>query len=219
MAKQLIIWGAGGHGKVVRDVALSAAQFEDLVFFDDDPVKDGTTFCDCPVLAGLHHLDQLAGSAFMAAVGDNRIRARCYGQAINSGLTPAVLIHRSAVISPSAMIASGTVVMAGVVVNAGATISENCIINTGAVVEHDCIIDAHVHISPRVALGGGVSVGEFAHVGIGAIALPGARVGERSTVGAGAVVVKDAPADCTVVGIPAKVLRDARSNRTGVSIP
>jgi maltose O-acetyltransferase len=51
-----------------------------------------------------------------------------------------------------------------------------------------------------------VSVGPLAHVGIGAIVLPGATVGEESVVGAGSVVLREAPAKCTVVGVPAKVL-------------
>jgi acetyltransferase-like isoleucine patch superfamily enzyme len=50
-----------------------------------------------------------------------------------------------------------------------------------------------------------VSIGQLAHVGIGAVVLPGAEIGEESVVGAGAVVLKEAPARCTVVGVPAKV--------------
>jgi acetyltransferase-like isoleucine patch superfamily enzyme len=73
-------------------------------------------------------------------------------------------------------------------------------------VEHDCRVGAHVHISPRVVLGGAVSVGPFAHIGIGAIVLPGAVIGDEAVVGAGAVVLKEAPARCTVVGVPAKLL-------------
>ena len=55
-------------------------------------------------------------------------------------------------------------------------------------------------------LGGGVSVGPLAHVGIGAVVLPGAVIGEEATVGAGAVVLREAPAHRTVIGVPAKVL-------------
>jgi maltose O-acetyltransferase len=36
--------------------------------------------------------------------------------------------------------------------------------------------------------------------------LPGATVGEESIVGAGAVVLREAPAHSTVVGVPAKAL-------------
>jgi acetyltransferase-like isoleucine patch superfamily enzyme len=79
-------------------------------------------------------------------------------------------------------------------------------VNTAAIIEHDCVIGDHVHISPGVALGGGVRIGALAHLGLGAIALPGAAIGERAVVGAGSVVLKTVPPATTVVGVPARVL-------------
>ena len=204
MTNLLVILGAGGHGKVVLDAARIARRFEDIVFFDDDPQRAGMTFCDCRLVCGPGELSRFAGSTFVIAVGDNRARAQCFNRALEKGLLPTTLLHPAAVISPSARIGRGTVVMPGVIVNADAVIGENCIINSGALIEHDCQIGAHVHVSPRVVLGGGVRVGELAHVGIGAVVLPGAVIGEESVVGAGAVVLKEAPARCTVVGVPAK---------------
>ena len=206
MTNLLLIWGAGGHGKVVLDTARSTGRFERIVFLDDDSVKAGHTYCDCPLISGPEELHRFAGGAFIVAIGDNRTRARCFGSALENGLLPTALVHTTAVIASSASIGRGTVVMPGVIVNAGAVIGENCIINTGAIVEHDCRIANHVHISPRVVLGGGVCVGPLAHIGIGAVVLPDATVGEESIVGAGAVVLREAPAHCTSVGVPAKAL-------------
>jgi sugar O-acyltransferase (sialic acid O-acetyltransferase NeuD family) len=206
MSSLLLIWGAGGHGKVVLDVARGAGRFERIAFLDDDSAKAGLAFCGCPIEGGHKELESSCGNAFVVAMGNNRTRAKCFSRALENGLWPATLVHSTAVIAPSASIGPGTVVMAGVIVNAGAVIGENCIINSGAIVEHDCTIEAHVHISPRVVLGGGVRVGTYAHVGIGAVVLPGAIVGEESIVGAGAVVLKEVPARCTVVGVPAKAL-------------
>jgi acetyltransferase EpsM len=202
----LFIWGAGGHGKVVLDVARSTGRFERIAFLDDDPTKSDMSFCDCEVVGGTQAVGQFEGSWVVIAVGDNRLRAQCFRRALAEGLLATALVHERAVISRSASIGPGTVVMPGAIVNAGAIVGENCIINTAAVIEHDCSIGAHAHISPRVALGGNVSVGPFAHVGIGAVVLPGAAVGEEAIVGAGAVVLKEAPARCTVVGVPAKTL-------------
>jgi len=202
----LIIWGAGEHGKVVLDVARSTRCFERIVFLDDDAGKARLTFCDCLVIGGPAELRRLSKRAFIVAVGDNCTRARCFTRALDQGLLPSTLLHPTAVVSPSAHVGPGTVVMPGAIVNAGAVIGANCIINSGAIVEHDCRIGAHVHVSPRVALGGGVKVEQLAHIGIGAVVLPGAVVGEESIVGAGAVVLREAPARCTVVGVPARIL-------------
>jgi acetyltransferase-like isoleucine patch superfamily enzyme len=52
-----------------------------------------------------------------------------------------------------------------------------------------------------------VVIKDGAHIGIGAIIMPGVTIGEGAVVGAGAVVVKDVPAYSVVTGIPAKVIR------------
>jgi acetyltransferase EpsM len=209
MNNPLLIWGAGGHSRVVLDIVRGIGRFEPIVFIDDDLSKAGLAFCECPIIGGPDILHQFAGSAFVIAVGDNRTRARCFDRALDNGLLPAALVHPTAVIAPSARIGRGTIVMPGVIVNAGAVIGENCIINSGAIIEHDCRIGSHAHVSPRVVLGGGVTVGPLAHVGIGAVVLPGAVIGEESIVGAGAVVLKEAPAHSTVVGVPARALSPA----------
>ncbi|MBV8727868.1 MAG: serine O-acetyltransferase [Candidatus Eremiobacteraeota bacterium] len=62
-------------------------------------------------------------------------------------------------------------------------------------------------------------------VGVNAVILGAITVGENSRVGAGSVVVKDVPANATVVGIPARVvLQDGRpvhgvSTRPQVDMP
>ena len=46
-----------------------------------------------------------------------------------------------------------------------------------------------------------------AAIGSGAIILAGVTIGENAVVGAGAVVTRDVPAEATVVGSPARLLR------------
>lgn len=209
MNSLLLIWGAGGHGRVVLDVALSTGAFKRIAFIDDDGAKTSRTFCGHELLGRADQLHRFTGSAFIVAIGDNRMRSQNFNRACTGGLLPATLIHPTAVISPSVSIGPGTVIMPGAIVNAGASIGENCIINSAAVIEHDCRLGPHVHVSPRAVLGGNVIVNSLAHIGIGAIVLPTATIGQAAVVGAGAVVLREAPPGCTVVGIPAKLLAQA----------
>jgi len=202
----LVIWGTGGHAKVVLDIARAVGTAGRIVFVDDDAAKAGSSISDCQILGGPEALDSFRGQAIVIAVGQNRSRARCFGIARAKGLRPITLVHPTAIVSPSATLGIGSVVMPGAIVNAGAVVGDNCIVNTGAVVEHDCRIGDHVHVSPRAVLGGAVTVGAYAHVGMGAVVLPGANIGSDSLVGAGAVVLKEVPARCTVVGVPARVM-------------
>ena len=205
---KLVIWGAGGHGRQVCEVAL-ACGVTDVVFVDD--VVRGRHH-GYPVMGGPESLRALQGRGFthfVVAIGDNAIRARCFAAAWAAGLAPATLIHPSAVVSSTARVAEGTVIMPGALVNANASVGSNCIVNSGAVVEHDCCLGDHVHLSSGAVLGGGVRVGSYALIGLGAVVLPGAFVGERAVVGAGAVVVREVPACVTVVGVPARVIEKA----------
>ncbi|MBN1159472.1 MAG: acyltransferase [Bacteroidales bacterium] len=54
---------------------------------------------------------------------------------------------------------------------------------------------------------GKVIIKDGAHIGIGAIILPGVTIGEGAVIGAGAVVSKDVPPYSLAVGIPAKVVK------------
>lgn len=51
-----------------------------------------------------------------------------------------------------------------------------------------------------------------AWIGAGAMILPGVTVGENAIVGAGAVVTKDVPNNAVVAGVPAKVLRNIKTD-------
>jgi sugar O-acyltransferase (sialic acid O-acetyltransferase NeuD family) len=204
MNEALVIWGAGGHGTVILDIARDSGNYKHIVFFDDDSSKMNSIVCECAVIGDRCQFDRFAGSAFVIAIGHNQMRARCFELAVASGLTPVALLHRTSVISSMARIGRGTVVMPGAIINSGARVGDNCIINSGAIVEHDCEIGSHVHLSPRAVLGGGARVGTLAHLGLGAVVLPGASIGEESIVGAGAVVLKAVPARTTVVGVPAR---------------
>ncbi len=205
--KNLLIWGAGGHGKVVLDVARSMGTFDRIAFFDDSS-EMLRTVADTTVLSGTIAEARNSGfNLFIVAIGPNTTRAHRFREAMAAGLTPASCIHPTAWISPAAVVGKGTVVMPGVVVQVDALVGENCILNTGAIVEHDCIVADHVHLSPAVTLCGKVTVGSFTHLGAGVTVIPGTSIGARAVVGAGAVVLQEIPSDSTAVGVPARVIK------------
>lgn len=52
-----------------------------------------------------------------------------------------------------------------------------------------------------------IVIKDGAHIGIGAIIMPGVTIGEGAVIGAGSVVTKDIPPYCVAVGAPAKVIK------------
>lgn len=55
---------------------------------------------------------------------------------------------------------------------------------------------------------GKVVIKDGAHVGVGAILMPGVTVGKGSVIGAGAVVVSDIPDYSVAVGVPARIIKE-----------
>jgi sugar O-acyltransferase (sialic acid O-acetyltransferase NeuD family) len=141
------------------------------------------------------------------AIGDNRTRQRFADPA---RCRFATIVHPRAIVDPSVKLGPGTVVFAGAVIQPDTTLGAHVIVNTGASIDHDCWLDDFVHIAPGVRLAGNVSLDTGAFLGIGSVAIPGARVGEWTTVGAGAAVIQDVPADVVAAGVPARVLRSKR---------
>ena len=69
------------------------------------------------------------------------------------------------------------------------------------------MVEDFAHIAPKVALCGGVKVGEGALLGVGVVVIPGIKIGKWSIIGAGSVVTKDVPDYAVVVGNPARILK------------
>jgi serine acetyltransferase len=58
---------------------------------------------------------------------------------------------------------------------------------------------------------GDVWLGNQITLGVNAVVLGPVRLGDRCVVGAGTVVLKDAPADSALVGVPAKNKAESRN--------
>ena len=200
--KKRYIFGAGGHAKVLLDIASLLEVKIDGLFDDDENLWD-KSFYSSVVLGGKVQLPESETS--IVAIGDNDIRQKLVSYLCEKKYSFLSLMHPQAVISSSASLSSGTVAMAGVVVNADSKIGEHCIINTRSSIDHDCVIDNFVHVAPGAVLCGGVTVGELSLIGAGATILPGVKVGKSCTVGAGAVVLNDLPDNSKVWGNPAKL--------------
>lgn len=212
----ILIIGAGGHGKVVLDIVRAEQRHRPIGFLDADPSLTGTSVNGLPVLGQINALPKLKSQkarAAIVAIGDNRARDR-YAQLLRQeGYELASAIHPSATVSATARLGVNIVVAAGAVVGTDAVIGDSVIVNTSAVIDHECEIETAVHICPAAALAGRVHVREMAFLGLGCRVIQCLTVGRLAVVGAGAVVIRDVPDEMTVVGVPAMAIKSPASGQ------
>jgi serine O-acetyltransferase len=104
----------------------------------------------------------------------------------------------------------------GIEIHPGATIGKGVFIDhgMGVVIGETAIVGDYALIYQGVTLGGTgketgkrhPTLGENVVVGAGAKVLGNLQIGNNVRIGAGSVVLRDVPADCTVVGIPGRIV-------------
>lgn len=204
--KSLAILGAGGHGKVVADAALCSG-WKEIVFFDDRwPNLNKVGIWEVQGDSSLFYNQSNLFDGYIVAIGNNAIRLDKTINALNHNLPLVTIIHPSATISRFSTIGPGSLVCAKVAINCDTTIGMGAIINTGATIDHDCSLGDFVHVSPGANLASTIHVGDLSWIGIGSSIRQFITIGKRIIVGAGAAVVTNIPDDCTVVGVPAKII-------------
>ena len=196
---ELIVYGAGGHGKVIIEIA-RACGITVVAVLDDH--AQTTELLGAPV--------QIPPKKFLpislvVSIGSNTLRKAVFERLAAAGEISSALVYPFASISSTANLGRGTMICAGVVVNTLSQINEGCIRNSECSVDQDWNIGCHVHIGPGARLAGGVSIGDESFIGMGSVILPGITIGSRVIVGAGSVVTRNLPDGVTAFGVPAKI--------------
>jgi len=195
----------------VLDILLNNGRLEPIGFVDSDPQTHGRHIDGLSVLGGPEALPdlrkELGIDQGIVAVGNNGAR-RALARALEScGIELINAIHPSANLAHNVVLGRNIVVAAGALVCAHCQIGDSVILNTGCIVDHEALIGTATHICPGARLAGGVTVEAGAFVGIGATVIQSVRVGYEAVIGAGAVVIDDVAPMSTVVGVPARPVK------------
>ena len=201
--KKLLIIGAGGHGKVIADIAMKLEKYEKVAFLDDDTSITSVIGCEREGTIENLKVESNATEIFVA-IGNSKIRQTISRQVKEMGFFMPVLIHPNAVVAKDVVLGAGTVVMAGAVINSGVRVGEGVIVNTSSSIDHDCKVGNFSHIAVGAHIAGTVSIGQHDWIGAGAIVSNNLSIVDHVMIGAGAVVVKNIEETGTYVGVPAK---------------
>lgn len=204
--KKLLIVGAGGHGKVIADIAIQLGEYQKIAFLDDN--TNIISVIGCEREGTMEHLNlESRDTEVFVAVGNSKVRQTLCNQVKELGFSMPTLIHPHAVVANDVFIGKGTVVMAGVVINSGVKLGEGVIVNTSSSVDHDCEVGDFSHIAVGAHVAGTVLIGSHAWIGAGAVVSNNVTIVDNVMIGAGAVVVKNVEETGTYIGVPAKKIK------------
>lgn len=184
MSSKLAILGAGGHSKVIYDIALKN-DYTNISFFDDNNTLEYIKGNTNQLLNNQNHYD-----SYFIAIGDNAVRKKMKLLLSATSMANVSLIHPRANVSDNVLIEDGVCIMAGVTINAYSIIAEGSIINTNASIDHDCQIGKYNHICPGVNIAGTVKTGNNVFIGIGSNLINNISISPNTKIKAGTTVIK-----------------------------
>jgi sugar O-acyltransferase (sialic acid O-acetyltransferase NeuD family) len=205
--RDVVIIGAGGHGRQLRDVIEAADRSSDaprrvLGFLDDGQVDEELLARRGDRLLGPTSLirDLDVDVSVAVAVAAPPIRRRLGTAVLEAGRQLESAVHPRAVIASLVEHGPGFMLSAGAIVDTNVRCGRLCHVNFHASVGHDARLGDHVTVLPGARIGGSVTIGDDVLIATNSVIFPGVTIGDRTRVGAGAVVRKDLPADVTYIG-------------------
>lgn len=202
--EKLIVIGAGGHSKSVVD-SIDPKKMKLCGFVDEN--KTGSHLGKPIYSADITRIPDYQSYKYFIAIGDVQARTLWYTRLQALSLELVNIIDATAVVSSTATMGVGNFVGKMAVINADAHIGNNNVINTKALVEHECKVGNHTHLSTNSVINGNVVVEDGVFLGSSSVCIGQLTVGGYAVVGAGSVVIRDVPANATVVGVPARVIK------------
>lgn len=193
--KQIAIIGAGGHSKVVANIA-NLTGYEIVGYYDDLSIRSD-------ILGKIEDADESI-SNYICAIGDNVTRRKIVENLKNVNWIN--LIHPFIPLAYDLIIGKGNTICPGVIVQPTVTIGDHSIINTNVSIDHDCRIGSFVHIAPGTTICGGVEVSDGTFIGAGTTIINNIKIGSNVIIGAGSNVIRDIPSNCKAYGNPCRII-------------
>ena len=187
--KQILIVGAGGHGRSLAEAIHAGGEFV-VAGFLDDAYPELDRVWNLPVLGKVAEAIRWRGDAdfVIVAIGNNAVRQCVAKELLASGFSLASIVHPHAIVSPTAVIGRGSAIMAGAIVGTEACLGEGVIVNCAAVVDHHCQVDDFGHLGVNAAMAGGSVLGSQAWMQAGSALGYGVKIEDGRVLAPGEAV-------------------------------
>lgn len=208
MKKSLIIVGARGFGREVYNT------FDRFYGDDGEWIVKGFLDSQNDILNGYSGYPPIIGcpetyeiqreDRFFCAMGDVQWRKHYVDIITKRGGIFTSIIAPNCHIGRNTRCGIGCYIDSDVYISCDINIGDYTYIFGFSVLGHDVKVGNYCHLGAYSFLGGFSKIEDLATLHPGARILPHKIVGERAVVGAGSVVIRNVPANTTVIGVPAK---------------
>jgi len=215
--KNILIYGASGHAKVIADIIIKNNNYKIKGFIDSfKPVNQD--IYGYKIIGNLDALPELIKEhniyGIVIGIGDNFTRRNAYKNIMK--VAPNIefisVIHPNATIANDVTISKGSVIMAGVVVNVDAKIGEFCILNTKSSLDHDSKMSDFSSLAPGVIVSGNVEIGTCSAICVSASIIQNVKIGDYTVVGAVSLVLKSIGDYKQAFGSPIHSIKDRKAD-------
>ena len=216
---KIVIFGSGGHARVVFSEIMKLKKFKFLGFVDDFKKKGELIITlnkkNYYNLGSINEVinkkNQFKG---IIGVGLNFVRAKIVKdiKKINNNFKFQQIISKDAIVNSNVIIEDGTFVVSGATINTGTKIGKHCIVNTSCSIDHDNKFSDFSSAGPGVITGSNVEVGHQSYLGLGSLVSHNIKISDNTIIGFGSLVNKDCKKNSIYWGSPAKKIRARKNN-------
>ena len=214
MVKKIVLIGAGGFGKEVAYLIERINRVEktyDLLGFLDDgkQFNTGNIINGYPWLGDSSWILQHKNDVFCnCTIGNASTKAKIQRHLTEQGVRFESIIAPTAGIGPYSEIGAGCVFYGNVGISVNCTVGDGVLMNEGVKLGHDSVVGDYTCIMPGTGISGGCVIGNEVDIGGHVFIVPGKKVGDRARIAAGSIVFSNVRADTTVLGNPAKRMKE-----------
>ncbi|WP_369995359.1 acetyltransferase [Winogradskyella sp.] len=215
--KNILIYGASGHAKMIVDIILKNNTYNFIGFVDSyKPI--GEDVYGYKVLGNLELLPSLINKfdiqGIVIGIGSNTTRLRAYKNIIDIApdLEFVPIVHPTAVLANGVIIPEGTVIMPGAIVNADARVGRFCLLNTKSSLGHDSTMSDFSSLASGATIGGNVEIGFCSAICLSASVAQNTTIGNYTTIGACSLVLKPIGDHKLAFGVPINTIKDKKKS-------
>lgn len=206
----LAIFGSGGQGKEVKELAdldnAKNKKWNEIIFVDD--VQDEGFLMGIRKIHLNTAIEEYGKESleFAVALGEPSSKKKVFDLLKAKGLHFTNVISPEATISPYAELGKGLIIKKDALISPEAQIGDNTTLQSFVAVGHGVIIGKHGQVATHSVIGGETKIGTCVYIGLNVPIKEKLYIGDNAVISAGSVVLKDVPADTTVMGNPARVI-------------